>query len=72
MMRRMDDLSFVRGELQKVALKDLEDLADKCGVPFGTLQKIKYGTTDDPRFNTVKLLADHFRAKPERRKVEAQ
>lgn len=63
MLPGMDDLTFVRGELQKIALKDLDALASDCGVPFGTLQKIKYGSTADPRFQTVKALADHFRSR---------
>lgn len=61
MMSAMDDLDFVRGELQKAPLKDLNGLADASGVPFGTLQKIKYGETVDPRYNTVKILAEYFR-----------
>lgn len=63
MIRPMDDLTFVIAELQKVALKDLTALAEQSGVPFGTLQKIKYGATDNPRYTTVKTLADHLRSR---------
>lgn len=63
MIASMDDLEFVRSELQKVPLKDLDRLAELSRVPFGTLQKIKYGETADPRYTTVKLLAEHFRSK---------
>jgi hypothetical protein len=36
-------------------------VAEKSGVPLGTLRKIAYEEVTDPRFWTVKKLADHFR-----------
>ena len=60
MAANMDDLELIRKRLQDVPISDLPELADKCGVPFGTLHKIKYGKTKNPRFETVKMLRDYF------------
>ena len=60
MVRQMDDLELIRKRLQAVPISELQELADKAGVPFGTLHKIKYGKTKNPRFETVKLLRDYF------------
>ena len=60
MAPNMDALELVRKRLQAVPISELPALADKCGVPFGTLHKIKYGTTKNPRFDTVKTLIDFF------------
>lgn len=57
----LNDLELVQERLGKTRISDLHALADQTGVPFGTLFKIKYGTTKNPRHNTVKPLADHFR-----------
>jgi hypothetical protein len=57
----MDDLQLVKARLAATPISQLEKLGDVTGVPFGTLFKIKYGTTKNPRWETVKPLADHFR-----------
>ncbi len=57
----MNDLELVKERLSETAISDLPALAEKTGVPFGTLHKIKYGKTKNPRFDTVKPLADYFR-----------
>jgi len=57
----MDDLQLIKERLSGIAISDLKDLGEKSGVPFGTLFKIKYDTTKNPRFDTVKRLADYFR-----------
>lgn len=56
----MDDLEKIKRRLERTPLSDLAELSNKSGVPFGTLQKLKYGTTKNPRFETVKLLTDHY------------
>lgn len=59
----MDDLQLVKNELEKAALSDMPELEEKTGVPRDTLIKIKYGTTKNPRYETVKPLVDYFRAR---------
>lgn len=56
----MDDLELIRNRLQNVPVSELPALAGRCKVPFGTLQKIKYGKTKNPRFDTVKTLREYF------------
>ena len=58
---RMDDLQLVKTELEKLRLSDLDSVAHGSGVPVDTIIKLKYGTTRNPRYETVKPLADHFR-----------
>ena len=60
MFGHMDDLELIRKRLEAVPISELPELADKSGVPFGTLHKIKYGKTKNPRFETVKLLREYF------------
>lgn len=57
----MDDLSLIRKRLSKTPISALHALSDKTGVPFGTLFKIKYGTTKNPRYDTVKPIAEYYR-----------
>lgn len=52
----MNDLTLIQKELAKVAISDLPAVAEKVDVPFGTLFKIKYGTTKNPRYETVQKL----------------
>lgn len=40
----------------------MPDVEEKTGIPKDTLIKIKYGTTKNPRYETVKVLAEHFKA----------
>jgi hypothetical protein len=56
----MDEFQLVLKALDQVRLSDLQKHATASKVPFGTLLKIKYGTTKNPRFSTVRKLADHF------------
>jgi hypothetical protein len=58
----MDDLELIQTRLAVVPISDIPQLAVASGVPFGTLFKIKYGTTKNPRFDTVKALANYFRS----------
>lgn len=57
----MDDLKLIQSELAKIAISDLHQVSKKSGIPFGTLFKLKYGTTKNPRIKTVQPLADYFR-----------
>ena len=58
----MDELALVKKRLSEIPLSELEAVGNGCRpkVPFGTLHKIKYGTTKNPSFKTVKALADYF------------
>jgi hypothetical protein len=58
----MDDLQFVREQLGQIKISDLESIAKRAKVPFGTAHKIKYGKTKYPQFRTIKKLADYFRS----------
>lgn len=64
----IDDLTFVKESLGQIRPTDWTSVADKSGVPLGTLRKVAYGEVADPRFWTVKKLADYFRAKSASRK----
>lgn len=61
----MDDLEFIKAKLAGVPISKLPALAISTGVPFGTLFKVKYGTTKNPRYDTVKPVADYMRAHPD-------
>lgn len=39
---------------------DLSAVADDAGVALGTLMKIHYGSTQNPRMQTLDALADYF------------
>lgn len=57
----MNELQFVRRSLERTRRADLAAVETGCGVPFDTLIKIKYGTTANPRFETVRKLSAYFR-----------
>lgn len=65
MMRAVDELDFIKAELQGLSLSDLGEVSEKSTVPLGTLVKIFYGTTRNPQYLTVKALAAYFRARHE-------
>lgn len=58
----MDDLQLVRHELGKLRLSELDGIANGSGVPVDTIIKLKYGTTKNPRYDTVKPVADFLRS----------
>ncbi|CAL62431.1 Hypothetical protein HEAR2300 [Herminiimonas arsenicoxydans] len=57
-----NDLTFVKNALEAIRPTDWDVVAEKSGVPLGTLRKVAYGEVTDPRFWTVKKLADYFRS----------
>jgi len=61
-----NDLIYVKTQLGQMRPADWEAVAEKSGVPLGTLRKIAYSEVTDPRFSTVKRLADYFRNKEKR------
>lgn len=44
----------IRRRLQVVKITELDDLARRSGVPFGTLMKIRTGQTANPGIETVR------------------
>jgi hypothetical protein len=67
----MDDLSLIKSELAKLRYADLPQLQAECGVPIGTMAKIKCGDTENPQWKTVKALSNYFRAKRSREQEAA-
>lgn len=57
----VDNLELVQEYLAKTPVSKLPAEARAAKVPFGTLQKIKYGTTKDPGYKTVKKFAAYCR-----------
>lgn len=55
----------VRAKLAPMTMAQLEQLADRAGVPFTTLVKVRNGQTENPRLETVcaiwPLLSDQER-----------
>lgn len=44
---------MVRDRLERLAAKEVKQLAKDTGVPFGTLMKIRMGETTNPGIETV-------------------
>lgn len=65
-MGGMDDLDLIKSRLADIPVSRLPELALATGVPKDTLIKVKYGTTKNPRYETVKALADYYRAQEAR------
>lgn len=65
----MDDFIFVKAELDKRDYSDLPLIQDESGVPIGTMAKIKCDATLNPRYRTVRTLADYFRSKRKKRQT---
>ena len=57
----MNELELIRERLSAIPISELAEFGKRAGVSFGTLHKIKYGQTKNPRFETVKKLTDYFR-----------
>lgn len=57
----MDDLELIKHRLAQTPISELKALGKESGVPFGTLFKIKYGTTQNPRYETVTQLARYYK-----------
>lgn len=58
----INDLAFVKSSLSAMRPADWLNVSEQSKVPLGTLRKIAYGEVSDPRFWTIKKLADHFRS----------
>jgi hypothetical protein len=57
----MDELELIKTRLAATPISELPAIGEVTGVSFGALFKIKYGTTKNPRWNTVQLLAAYYR-----------
>lgn len=62
----MDTLNDINKTLSGLCYAEVQSLSDKSGVPFHTLLKIRSGETKNPRYLTVKALADCLR-RPKRK-----
>lgn len=64
MIHSVDDLQLIQERLARVSQSDLPAEARRMKVPLGTVTKIKYRTTTNPRWRTVKKMAAYYRANP--------
>lgn len=53
-------LSEVRERLKRLNQPGIQALSELSGVPFITLQKIRYGVTKDPGYSTVCAFLPHI------------
>lgn len=47
-------LTMIVSRLEKLSQKEVRQLADDSGVPFGTLMNIRQGATKNPGIETVR------------------
>ena len=57
----MDDLELVKQRLSETPVSALYGLSQESGVPYGTLWNLKKKKTKNPRYDTVKPLAEYFK-----------
>lgn len=57
----MDDLELVKSRLAGTPVSKLYSLSKDSGVPYGTLWNLKKKKTKNPRYQTVKPLADFWK-----------
>ena len=57
----LPDIASIRRRLGALTQKQTRELARASSVPFGTLQKLRLGTTSNPRIETLRLLLPHLR-----------
>lgn len=60
-------LETLKADLAKMRPSDFILLSKETGVPEGTIRKIHYGESADPRISTVQKLRDHFAAQRRKR-----
>ena len=49
-----------RAALERLDLRQLQELADLSGAPFQTLYNVRSGKTSDPRASTCHAIASHY------------
>lgn len=59
----MDLFEFVLARLDEEEERSLQQLARDTGVPYSTLRYIRARKTKNPRFDTIKKLADHYQGR---------
>lgn len=57
----MDDLELIKMRLSRTPVENLYAMAQQSGIPYGTLWNLKMKKTKNPRYKTVKPLADFFK-----------
>lgn len=55
-------LVYVKARLAELRPMDFDVVAQKSGVPIGTIRKVHYGEVDHPRIDTIQRLHDYFRS----------
>ena len=60
LMNQIPSADEVRARLLRYTTAGLMRLAEKCGVPWTTLVKIRNGQTTDPRLETVRAVWPHL------------
>lgn len=61
MNTKIPSAATVRALLEPLTNSQLQTLAKRSGVPFGTLWKVRSGETSDPRLETVRKVLAHIR-----------
>ena len=64
MKSQIPPLQDIRQRLQALRFVDLEAVAQRSGVGFGTLMKIRTGQTPNPGIETVRTFIAHLPAAP--------
>lgn len=57
----MSMTDFICEKLKGRTQAEWKEVADACGVPYGTLEKIIYGVTQRPRVTTVEPIFEHLK-----------
>jgi hypothetical protein len=56
-------LTELRAKLMLLSVANMQRMCDYAGVPFGTADKIRRGTSLNPRFGNVLLLMEALKAR---------
>lgn len=67
MNQPFSQLRYVQEQLEKVGYSGWITAAKATKVPFGTIKRIGYGETENPRSQTIDKLAAHFRTQEKRK-----
>lgn len=59
-MSNMDELETLIARLRAEEPSRIRSLADETGIPYGTLRKLRAGTTVNPRYTTLRKLKEHY------------
>lgn len=66
MTTAFSQLRYVQEKLSLASYSDWKEIAKSTKVPFGTVKRIGYKHTKNPRSQVIDKLAMHFRTKEQR------